>query len=61
MFAFAAYDLQPSKAAPEEGEDITVETVSLERAVEMIRTGEIQDGKTIAALLYYVNFKRGGR
>ena len=61
MFAFAAYDLQSSRAAPEEGEDITVEPVSLKRAVEMIRTGEIQDGKTIAAILYHVSFKRGGR
>jgi ADP-ribose pyrophosphatase len=59
MYAFTAYDLQHSGSALEEGEDIQVHPVALEEALDMIRHGQIQDAKTIAALLFYANFRAG--
>jgi ADP-ribose pyrophosphatase len=56
MYAFVAYDLQPSKQALEEGEEIELLPVPLEEAIQMVRTGEIVDGKTIAALLMFDRF-----
>jgi ADP-ribose pyrophosphatase len=59
MYAYAAYDLQQGQQALEQGEDIEVRPVKFDEAIEMIRTGEIHDGKTIAALLTYERFFRG--
>jgi ADP-ribose pyrophosphatase len=56
MFAFAAFDLRKSKPKLEEGEDIEVFDVSFHQALEMIRHGEIEDAKTICALLMYERF-----
>jgi ADP-ribose diphosphatase len=47
---FCAYDLVAGVAAPEAHEVIRTEVVALERALAMIESGEIADGKTIAAL-----------
>lgn len=58
MYAYAAYDLEPGRQALEEGEDIEVRPVKFDDAMEMIRTGEIHDGKTITALLMYEKFFR---
>ena len=58
MYAFAAYDLEQKKQALEEGEEIELLPASMEEAIEMIRQGEIHDGKTIAALLLYERFYR---
>ena len=51
MHTYIATDLRPSSLAPDEDESIEVVPVSLERIPELIRTGEIQDGKSVAALL----------
>jgi ADP-ribose pyrophosphatase len=59
MYAFAAYDLEKSHAACEVGEEIEVLSVPLSEAFEMIRTGEIQDGKTIATLLMFDRYFAG--
>jgi ADP-ribose pyrophosphatase len=59
MYAFAAYDLQPGRAAPEEGEEIELRPTDWEEAVDMIRSGAIRDGKTIAAILMFDRFHRG--
>lgn len=53
MYAFVAYDLEQSRQALEEGEEIELRTASVEEAIEMIRDGQIADGKTIAALMMY--------
>ena len=60
MYAFAAYDLEKQEQALEEGEEIELQFATLEEAIEMIRRGEIHDGKTIAALLMYDKFFRSG-
>lgn len=59
MHVFVAYDLQKSKPALEEGEEIEVEPTALTDAIAMIRTGEIADAKTIATLLMFVQFQKG--
>ena len=53
MHAFAAYDLRKSKQELDEGEELEVFETDFTEAVKMIRTGEIQDAKTIATLLMY--------
>ena len=47
---FCAYDLVAGRAAPEAHEVLESEVVLLERALAMIDSGEICDGKSIAAL-----------
>jgi ADP-ribose pyrophosphatase len=59
MYAFLAYDLQKSKPALEEGEEIEVHPTALADAIAMIKTGEIADAKTIATLLIFDRFHRG--
>lgn len=59
MYAYAAYDLQQAAASPEEGEEIELRPVAFDEAIEMVRRGDIKDGKTIAVLLTYDRFYRG--
>lgn len=59
MYAYAAYDLQKQKTALEEGEEIEVVPTPWDECIDMIRLGQIQDGKTIATLLMYDRFHRG--
>jgi ADP-ribose pyrophosphatase len=56
MYAFAAYDLEKSHQALEEGEEIEVLTMPFTEAIDMVKTGQITDGKSIAALLMYERF-----
>jgi ADP-ribose pyrophosphatase len=58
MYAFAAYDLEKQQQALEEGEEIEVIPTGYDDAIEMIRYGQIHDGKTIATLLMYDKFFR---
>jgi len=53
IYAFAAYDLEQSVSALEEGEDIELHPVMFHEAVAMCFDGRIHDGKTIATLLMY--------
>src|SRR5258706_698749 len=53
MYAFAAFGLKKSNPVLEEGEEIEVFSVELTEEVSMIQDGQIQDGKTIATLLFY--------
>lgn len=56
IYAFVAYDLQKTRMALEEGEEIEVFEAGFDEAVEMVRDGRIQDAKTVATLLYYDRF-----
>jgi ADP-ribose pyrophosphatase len=58
LHAFAAYDLEKKVAALEEDEEIEIMPVSFDEAVEMIRTAQIIDAKTIATLLMFDRFHR---
>lgn len=51
IYIYLAKDLVPSRLPGDEDEDITVERVPMDRVEKLIRLGEIQDGKSVAALL----------
>ena len=57
---FLATDLEPSVL---EGDEDAIHPVALplEEALRLIRTGQIEDAKTIAALLLYLESREGGR
>jgi ADP-ribose pyrophosphatase len=52
---FIARNLAPCAQRLEEGEHITVEAYALEDCLRKIRQGEINDGKTILGILWYLN------
>ena len=56
---FMATDLTMGESGHEADEFITVETVALSRALEMIERGEIQDAKTALGLLFAAGFRAG--
>jgi ADP-ribose pyrophosphatase len=58
MFLFAAYDLEPATQKLDEGEEIEVMPTAWNDAIELIRSAQIVDGKTIAAILMYERFYR---
>ncbi len=59
MHLFIARDLHAVGQALDEGETITVHPTPLAVSIEMMRRGEICDGKTLTALLYYMQFVAG--
>jgi hypothetical protein len=54
MHAYLATDLTPAALDSDDDENILVERVPLEQTLELIASGEIQDVKSIAALLLAV-------
>jgi ADP-ribose pyrophosphatase len=56
---YIATGLTHGPTALEADEFLTVETVSLSRALEMIRKGELNDGKTATAILFAAGFVAG--
>jgi ADP-ribose pyrophosphatase len=57
---FLAEDLRAGESRPDEDEEIKVCQVSLKEALEMVRKGEIEDAKTVSALLFYNEFIKEG-
>lgn len=53
---FIADRLARTEPRPEDDEFITPEAVTLSRAMRMIRSNEIDDAKTICAILFYARF-----
>ena len=60
MYVFVARGLTAGAAAREAGEEIENEVISLADALEGVRSGEIRDGKSVAALLYYERHGQDG-
>ena len=56
LHSFLALNLQSGAAYLDQDEEISVEKTSLDKALQMISTNEICDGKTIATILYYTKF-----
>jgi len=56
---FMATGLTTGEVAWEADEFLTVETVTLSRALAMVERGEIQDAKTAVGLLYAAGFRAG--
>ena len=57
LWLFLATNLTPSRLVADDTEEIKLVKLPLGKAIELIRTGEIQDAKTIAGLLFYLQFK----
>ncbi len=57
LYLFMATELVPARLVAEDTEEIKLVRIPLDEAVELIHSGEIQDAKTIAGLLYYLKFK----
>lgn len=53
LHLFLAEDLESGTNALEDGENLTPEPISLSQALKMIDSGEIEDGKTVGAILRY--------
>jgi len=60
MYAFLATQLQPGPAARESTEQIVVVEMPLDEVLSAIHAGRITDGKTVATVLFYDRFVRGG-
>ena len=56
---FMATGLTPGETGHESDEFLTLEPVPMARALEMIRDGGIQDGKTALGILYVAGFRGG--
>ncbi len=56
---FMAVGLTRGESATEADEFLEVETMTLSRALELVRTGEIKDGKTAVGILYAAGFRAG--
>ena len=53
MTVFLARGLKPGAAQPEDDERIEHELVPLSRVLELVLSGKIRDGKTIAGVLWF--------
>lgn len=56
IHAFLATDLEKREPRPETYEVIKVYEIHIEKAIEMIRQGLVEDSKTVSLILYYYNF-----
>lgn len=58
MYVYLATDLKLGDTAREEGEEIENLVVRWDEALAMLERGEIEDSKSVAALLFYDRFRR---
>lgn len=59
MRLFVATGLTPGKQNLDKGEDVEPFICTFDEALDMVRDGEIEDAKSVAALLFYdANFRR---
>jgi ADP-ribose pyrophosphatase len=59
IHAFMAWELERGDVSHETDEILTVETVTLSRALELIKGGELVDAKTALSILYAAGFRLG--
>lgn len=59
MHAYLATGLRPSRLEADDDENIEVVRLPFDRALAMLKTGEIKDGKTIASMLLAQPFVGG--
>jgi ADP-ribose pyrophosphatase len=58
MYAYVAKDLHFVGQQLDQNEKIVTQAIKLFQVLEMLKSGMIRDGKTIATLLFYSSFKR---
>lgn len=56
LYGYIAKDLTLGKQNLDESETISVHPLPIQKALEMVRDGEITDGKTVTMLLFYKQF-----
>lgn len=56
FYVFVAYDLEKCGRRLEDGENIEVKKVKLEKLEDMIRKGKIRDSVSVSSLLYFLHF-----
>ena len=61
IYCWAATGLAPCDMHLDEDEFLTPEKVPFDKAVEMVLSGEIRDGKTVAALLKIKALRDAGK
>ena len=59
IHAFMATGLKRGATSHEKDEFMSLETVTLSKALELIKTGELKDAKSALAILYVAGFKLG--
>ncbi|MEX2154312.1 MAG: NUDIX hydrolase [Gemmatimonadaceae bacterium] len=59
IHAYMANGLTRGHFSHEKDEFLSLETVTLSQALELIKTGELQDAKTALAILYVAGFRLG--
>ena len=59
LHCFLAAGLEHVGQSLDEGEKIEVEALPAPRVMEMIRSGQVRDAKTIATMLYWWTFRHG--
>jgi ADP-ribose pyrophosphatase len=59
IHAYMATSLTRGDFSHEKDEFLSLETVTLSQALELIKTGELQDAKTALAILYVAGFRLG--
>jgi ADP-ribose pyrophosphatase len=59
IYAFMATGLSRGEVAHEKDEFMSLETVTLSKALELIKTGELKDAKSALAILYVAGFRLG--
>lgn len=59
LVLYLAEDLRPSRLQPDDDENIQVVPVAPEDVAPLLRRGDVADGKTFAALAWYLAFARG--
>ena len=59
IHVFIATGLTHGAVSHEKDEFMTIETVTLSRALELVKTGDLVDGKTALALLFVAGFRLG--
>lgn len=57
-YLFLAKDLVPERKEGDEDYSITIEKVTLNEAVDMVKTHKITDLRTVCAILWYERFKK---
>ncbi|MFA5316667.1 MAG: NUDIX hydrolase [Dehalococcoidales bacterium] len=60
LHIYLATDLVPSQLFAEDTEEISLVRVPLDRVMTLITSGEINDGKSVAGLLFYLAVKGQG-
>ena len=59
IHAFMATGLKHGTTSHEKDEFLSLETVTLSKALELIKTGELKDAKSALAILYVAGFRLG--